>query len=67
MILLINSDINRYIRTKSVKHNICYFKYTFKLQLGYSSQGHPSLQKVSPLCEGVGSIPRIPKFIPLIF
>ena len=38
MILLINSDINRYIRTKSVKHNICYFKYAFKLQLGYSSQ-----------------------------
>ena len=36
--LLINSDMTRYIRTKSVKHNICYFKYTFKLQLGYSFQ-----------------------------
>ena len=38
MVLLINLDINRYIPAKSVKHNICYFKYAFKLQLGYLPQ-----------------------------
>ena len=38
MVLLIKSDINRYIPIKSVNHNICYFKYAFKLQLGDSSQ-----------------------------
>jgi hypothetical protein len=27
--------------------------------------GHSSLQKVSPLCEGVGALTEIPKFIPL--
>ena len=36
--LIINSDINRYIPAKSVKHDICYFKYAFKLQLGHSPQ-----------------------------
>ena len=36
MVLLINFDINRYIPTKYVKHNICYFKYVFKLLLGHS-------------------------------
>ena len=38
MVLLINSDINRYIPAKFIKHNICYFKNAFKLQLGYSPQ-----------------------------
>jgi hypothetical protein len=40
MVLLINSDINKYIPVKSVKHNIniCYFKYVFKLQFGHSPQ-----------------------------
>ena len=38
MVLLINSDINRYIPAKYVKHNICYFKYAFKLQLGWMAQ-----------------------------
>ena len=38
MILLINSDINKYIPVKYVKHNICYFKYAFKLQLGWMAQ-----------------------------
>ena len=38
MVLLINSYINRYILAKSVKHNICYFKYVLKLQLGHSPQ-----------------------------
>ena len=38
MVLLINSNINRYIPAKSVKHNIYYFKYAFKLQIGYSPQ-----------------------------
>ena len=38
MVLLINSDINRYIPAKSVKYNICYFKYAFKLQLGHLPQ-----------------------------
>ena len=38
MVLLINLDINRYILAKSVKHNICYLKYAFKLQLGYLPQ-----------------------------
>ena len=46
MILLINSDINRYIQTKSVKHNICYFKYAFKLQLGIRLNGQSFPQKV---------------------
>ena len=45
MVLLINSDINKYfnqkdinkyIPAKSVKDNICYFKYAFKFQLGLS-------------------------------
>ena len=27
IVLLINSDINRYISVKSIKHNICYFKH----------------------------------------
>ena len=31
MVLLINSDINRYIPAKFVKNNICYFQYVFKL------------------------------------
>ncbi len=38
MVLLINSNINRYILAKYIKHNICYFKYAFKLQLRYSPQ-----------------------------
>ena len=56
MVLLINSDINRYIPTKFVIHNICYFKYAFKLQFGHYSNGHTSPQKVPPLYECLGSI-----------
>ena len=46
MVLLINSDINRYIPAKYFKHNICYFKYAFKLPLGHLSQwSFPSPKK----------------------
>jgi hypothetical protein len=31
--------------------------------LGICPSGHSRAQKVSPLCEGVGSIPKISKFL----
>ena len=50
MVLLINFDINRYISAKYVKHNICYFKYAFKLSLGHSPQwSFPSPKSPTPL------------------
>ena len=42
----------------SVKHNICYFKYAFKLQLGHSPQWSFLSPKVPPLCECLESIPE---------
>ena len=70
MVLLINSDINKYIPAKSVKYNVCYFKYNvcyFKYAYknynwGICLNGHFSPKKVSPICECLGSIPGILKF-----
>ena len=70
MVLLINLDINIYIYI--FQQNLLNIIYvTSNMHLNYNldirPNGHSSSQKLSPLCEGLGSITGIPKFILLIF